>query len=169
MASTRTERTVKAARLRFTTLITDLHARMGLPPPGAWPPADAPSAAAELEWRQVRFRFAHDAEVDRTLLVVQCFYGPALPCRAPEILARLLELNHVLAIRRAGATFGMDADSAEAVYVFTGLLSDVTGASLFSAVELAACHALHWRATFLLGDPFAATSAGVEVTHAIHV
>lgn len=169
MASTRAERSTKAACRRFTTLMVDLHARMGLPSPAASPPGQGQSSAVELEWRQVRFRIEHEPVLDPASLVVQCFYGMPSQGRIQDVLMRLLEVNHVLAIKRAGATFGVDPESGEAVYLFAGTLSDVTDASLFSALKLAACHALHWRESFLLGDPFRVPSAGAEGPHVMHV
>lgn len=158
-----------AACRRFNRLIIDLHARIGLRMPDGFPPAAGEPARVELEWRGVRFRIGHDPALDATSVAVQCVYGMPQHGQAQEILVRLLEVNLVLALKRAGVSFGMDADSGEVVYVFIGSLSTVTGASLFEAMKLAAVHALHWRDTFLLGDPFRAASAGAVDPNVTHV
>jgi hypothetical protein len=148
-----------AASRRFNDLVADLHARMGArTPEGAAPGQPAP---VDIVWRGVRFRMAHAPALDADSLVVQCFYGTPLHGQIPvqDILVRLLEVNLVLAVKRAGASFGMDPDSGEVAYVFIGALSEVCGASLLDAMTLAARHALHWRDTFLLGDPLHAASA----------
>lgn len=154
---------------RFGRLVVDLHACMGLPPPAGFPLPPGQSAHVELEWRAVRFRIEHAPALDARSFVVQCFYGTPPPTRTQEVLTRLLEVNLVLAVKRAGVTFGMDPGCGEVVYVFVGSLSEVTGAVLFSAMKLATDHALHWRETFLLGDPFRAASADARHLNLTHV
>lgn len=157
---------MEAACRRFNDLMADLHARMGVQAPQG--PAPGQPAQVDIEWRGVRFRIAHATALDADSLVVQCFYGTPLHGQAQEILVRLLEVNLVLAVKRAGATFGMDPDSGEVAYVFIGALSEVCGATLLDAMTLAARHALHWRDTFLLGDPFHAASADAAGLGGVH-
>lgn len=149
---------MEAGCRRFNDLMADLHARAGVPVPQRLAPGQP--AQVDIEWQGVRFRIGHAPALDAGSLVVQCFYGPPLHGQVEDILVRLLEVNLVLAVKRAGATFGMDPDSGDVAYVFIGALSEVHAASLLDAMTLAARHALHWRDTFLLGEPAPAGDAG---------